>query len=106
MVKEDISLHLEALLVTLLLGFLLMRLYRSLFLNLHSVLITAWIRIPLQILILLSADAGWLVSTLHQSQQEFLTYHWPVLMVILGELVLWEPVAFVGQSVYCYVCVK
>jgi len=55
---------------------------------------------------LLGGSAGSLLSSAHQTPEEFGTFHWQVIAIFGLELVVWETVSTVAQMFFCTVIIK
>ena len=55
---------------------------------------------------LLGGSAGALLSSAHQTPEEFSTFHGPVIAIFALELVVWETVSCVTQMIYCTIVIK
>lgn len=58
------------------------------------------------LLILLTANAGWFAACMHMTYDEFKTFHWMIVFVFIFELLIWEPISFVFQSILCFCIAK
>lgn len=56
--------------------------------------------------ILLGGSAGSLLSSAHQSNEEFGSFHGPVIAIFALELVLWETVSCISQMIFCSIIIK
>ena len=95
----------EALLITFIAGFLIMRAFKTMAYFLLSSKRPKAFKIIGNIFLglgFLSAHGAILFSSSHQSVTEFSTFHYITITFFLLEFIVWELFAYVSQMVFCY----